>query len=85
MPVLFTVAGVVVLLIGVGIGVASQQSKINNYKHQAAQLQGQLSTTKTQLSTTKTQLATAREQVTAAQANAKNAMSAALTQVKAQC
>jgi hypothetical protein len=77
MPVLCTVAGVIVLVIGVGIGVASQQSKINSYKHQTAQLQDQLTTTKGSLSATHARLTTA-------QTDAHNAMSTALTQVKAQ-
>ena len=60
MPVLFTVAGMIVLVIGVGIGVASQQSKINSYKHQTAQLQDELTTTKGNLSATQTRLSTAQ-------------------------
>ncbi len=76
-PVLFTVAGVVVLLIGIGIGVASQQSKINSYKHQVAQLQGQVSTEKADVTSE-------QAKVSAAQTNAQNAMSTALAQVKAQ-
>lgn len=76
-PVVFTVAGVAVLLIGVGIGVASQQSKINSYKHQVAQLQGQVSTEKADVTSE-------QNKVSAAQTNAQNAMSTALAQVKAQ-
>lgn len=76
-PALFTVAGVVVLLIGVGIGVASQQSKINSYKDQVAQLQGQVSTEKADVTSE-------QSKVSAAQTNAQNAMSTALAQVKAQ-
>jgi hypothetical protein len=76
-PVLFTVAGIVVLFIGVGAGASSQQSKINNYKHQVAQLQGQVSTEKADVTSEQSKL-------TAAQTDAQNAMSAALTQVKAQ-
>jgi uncharacterized protein YlxW (UPF0749 family) len=83
-PVLFTAVGVALILIGTGIGVAGQQSTINSYKQQVAQLQGQLSTTKTQLSTTKTQLATAQLQARTAQTNARNASSTALAQVKGQ-
>jgi hypothetical protein len=83
-PALLSAAGIVLVLVGTGIGAAGQQSTISSYKHQAAQLQGQLSTMKTQLSTTKTQLATARLQASTAQANARNAMSTALAQVKGQ-
>ncbi len=77
LPVLFTVAGIVVLLVGAGAGAASQQSKINNYKHQVAQLQGQVSTEKADVTSE-------QNKMTVAQTDAQNAMSTALTQVKAQ-
>jgi hypothetical protein len=83
-PVLFTIGGIVLLVIGVVIGVASQQSTINSYKHRVAQLQGQVSTGKSRLASEEARLTTEQQQVQNAQAAARNAMSAALAQVKAQ-
>lgn len=78
-PLLYTAAGLVLLLIGVGIGAAgsSQTSLINSQKAQIARLQATVNTDKSQLSTEHTK-------VSLAQANAKNAMSYALAQVKVQ-
>ncbi len=76
---LYTVGGIVVLLIGVGIGATggSQTSLINSQKAQIARLQATVTTDKSQLSTE-------RLQVSNAQAQAKNAMSIALTRVQGQ-
>ena len=78
-PVLYTVAGIVVLLIGVGIGAAgnAHTSEINSQQAQIARLQSTVKTDQGQISTE-------RQQVTMAQTNANNAMATALTQVKAQ-
>jgi len=78
-PVLYTVAGIVVLLIGVGIGAAGNAytSEINSQQAQIARLQATVKTDQGQISTE-------RQQVTTAQTNANNAMATALTQVKAQ-
>jgi len=77
--VLYTVAGIVVLLIGVGIGAAgnAHTSEINAQQAQIARLQSTVKTDQGQISTE-------RQQVTMAQTNANNAMATALTQVKAQ-
>jgi len=77
--VLYTVAGIVVLLIGVGIGAAgnAHTSEINSQQAQIARLQSTVKTDQGQISTE-------RQQVTMAQTNANNAMATALTQVKAQ-
>jgi len=78
-PVLYTVAGIVVLLIGVGIGAAgnAHTSEINSQQAQIARLRSTVKTDQGQISTE-------RQQVTMAQTNANNAMATALTQVKAQ-
>jgi hypothetical protein len=78
-PVLYTVAGIVVLLIGAGIGAAgnAHTSEINSQQAQIARLQATVKTDQGQISTE-------RQQVTTAQTNANNAMATALTQVKAQ-
>src|SRR6185437_7525931 len=78
-PVLYTVAGIVVLLIGVGIGAAgnAHTSEINSQQAQIARLQSTVKTDQGQISAE-------RQQVTMAQTNANNAMATALTQVKAQ-
>jgi hypothetical protein len=78
-PVIFAAAGIVVLLIGVGIGAAgsSQMSLINSQKAQIARLQATVTTEKGQLATERLQVSTAQDQ-------AKNATSVALTQVQGQ-
>jgi hypothetical protein len=77
-PVLYTVAGIIVLLIGVGIGAAgnAHTSEINSQQAQIARLQAAVKTDQGKISTE-------RQQVTTAQTNANNAMATALTQVKA--
>jgi carboxypeptidase C (cathepsin A) len=76
-PVLFTIGGIVLLLIGVGIGVVGQQSTINSYKTQVAQLQGQVSTAKANV-------AAEQGKVTTAQQTAQNAVAAANAKAAAQ-
>jgi uncharacterized membrane-anchored protein YhcB (DUF1043 family) len=48
-PALFTVGGILLLVVGIVIGSASQQSTINSYKQQVAQLQSKVSTDKSNL------------------------------------
>lgn len=76
-PLLFTVGAIAVLLIGVGVGAAGQQSTINSYKHQVAQLQGQVSTARANL-------AAEQAKVTTAQQTAQNAVAAANAKAAAQ-
>lgn len=76
---LFAVSGLMLLLIGIGIGAAgnSKTSLINSQKAQIARLQATVTTDKGYLSTE-------RLQVSNAQAQAKNALSVALSQVRGQ-
>jgi hypothetical protein len=76
-PVLFTVGAIVLLLIGVGIGAAGQQSTINSYKTQVAQLQGQVSTAKANLAAEQADVTSMQGKLTAAQQTAQNAVSKA--------
>ena len=76
-PTLYAVGGIVLLVVGIVIGIATQQSTITSYKHQVAALQSQLKVTKGNLAAEQTR-------VSIAQTNAQNAMSAALTQVRGQ-
>jgi hypothetical protein len=83
-PALYAAGGIVLLVVGVVIGIASQQSTITSYKHQVAQLQGQVSTAKTNLATDQGKLASEQIRLSTAQTAAKNAMATALAQVQAQ-
>lgn len=76
---LFTVGGLVLLFIGIGIGAtgSSQASLINSQKARISRLQATVATDKSRLSTERLQLSDA-------QAQAKNATSIALTQVRNQ-
>jgi hypothetical protein len=76
-PVLFTVGGILLLVVGIVIGSVSQQSTINSYKHQVAQLQSQVSTDKSNLAAEQTKVSTA-------QTDAQNALATARAQVNAQ-
>jgi hypothetical protein len=83
-PTLYAAGGIVLLVVGIVIGIATQQSTITNYKHQVAQLQGQVSTGKSKLSYERSQLTGERLQVTNAQTQAKNALSIATAKVNGQ-
>jgi hypothetical protein len=83
-PTLYAVGGIVLLVVGILIGIATQQSTITSYKHQVAQLQDQVSADKSKVSYEQSQLTGERLQVTNAQTQAKNALSIATAKVNGQ-